>query len=187
VSFDDQSDDELVRRACAQPEAIGALYERHAPAVFRYLARRVGPPAAEGLLGDVFVAAVAGRCRVEPHASGSALPWLYGIAGNVVRGHVRRSRPRATAHADADVVSGVDWDAIDARVDAAGRRAELRVALAALGDVDRELLLLVAWEGLSPSEAGRVLGLTPLAARSRLHRARTRAQAALDVTTSAAL
>ncbi|HXO07260.1 MAG TPA: sigma factor-like helix-turn-helix DNA-binding protein [Solirubrobacteraceae bacterium] len=51
---------------------------------------------------------------------------------------------------------------------------EIRRALDALSANDRELLLLVAWDGLSPAQAGSVLGLTPAAARSRLHRARRR-------------
>lgn len=45
---------------------------------------------------------------------------------------------------------------------------------------DRELLLLVTWEELSPSEAARVLGISALAARSRLHRARRRLRQALE-------
>jgi RNA polymerase sigma factor (sigma-70 family) len=169
-------DTELLAQARTRPEALGEVYSRHAPAVFRYLARRAGPAVAEDLLGEVFVAAVEARSRVEPHASGSALPWLYGIAGNVVRAHLRRSHSPAPPH---DVPT-VDWDAVDARVDAVSRRAELRVALSALTDAERELLLLVAWEGLSPAEAATALGLTAVAARSRLHRARNHAQAALD-------
>jgi RNA polymerase sigma factor (sigma-70 family) len=174
----DETDPQLLARARTHPEAIGALYERHAPAVFRFLARRVGHAGAEDLLGEVFVAALAGRLRVVPHESGSALPWLYGIAGNVVRSHLRsRPQPGAGAHDP-----GVDWDAVDDRLDAASRRRELRAALGALTPAERDLLLLVAWEGLSPAEAAAALGLTPTAARSRLHRARHRAQVALDST-----
>lgn len=173
---DERPDDELLAIAVTRPDVLGLIYERHAQQVFRYLARRVGAPAAEDLLGEVFEAAVAARFRVRPHESGSALPWLYGIAANVVRSHLRRTRG-ATALAD---TPSFDWDAVDARVDATSRRDELRAALAALGDTERELLLLVAWDGLSPSEAGQLLGLSAVAARSRLHRARTRAQAALD-------
>jgi RNA polymerase sigma factor (sigma-70 family) len=183
VATDDLSDTDLLSQARSRPELVGILYERHAPAVYRHLARRVGAQAAEDLLAEVFVAAVAGRLRVQPHDSGSALPWLYGIAGNVVRSHLRRSG-RTVPPGDAVVV---DWDAVDARIDAGARRQQLRIALAALTDVERELLLLVAWEGLSPVEAGQVVGVTPVAARSRLHRARTRAQAALDSMSSADL
>jgi RNA polymerase sigma-70 factor (ECF subfamily) len=183
VSTADLADHELLVLARTRPEVLGVVYERHAPAVFRYLARRTGTPAAEDLLGEVFVAAVAARLRVQPHASGSALPWLYGIAGNVVRAHLRRKAP----HGLADHEPAVDWDAVDARLDAGARRHELRVALQALTSSERELLLLVAWDGLTPAEAGQVLGLTPVAARSRLHRARTRAQAALDELSGAQL
>lgn len=176
-------DADLLRRARTRPELLGVIYERHAGAVFRYLARRVGPAAAEDLLGEVFAAAVSARLRVRSHDSGSALPWLYGIAGNVVRAHRRRAPDRLPA-ADATTV---DWDAVDARVDASARRAQLRTALASLTEAERELLLLVAWDGLTPAEAGAALGLTPVAARSRLHRARTRAQAALDQLSDAPL
>lgn len=173
---DHRSDAEVLAAAKTRPEVLGVLYERHAPAVLRFLVRRVGTAAAEDLLGDVFTAAVAGRLRVQPHESGSALPWLYGIAANTVREHLRK-RPGVSLY-DGD--SAVDWDAVDARLDADAQRDGLRLALESLTPADRELLLLVAWEGLSPAEAGFVLGLSPVAARSRLHRARTRAQAALD-------
>jgi RNA polymerase sigma-70 factor (ECF subfamily) len=182
VRAEDLPDDELLALARTRPDVLGVVYGRHAPAVYRFLARRTGRDAAEDLLGEVFVAAVAARVRVQPHASGSALPWLYGIATNVVRQHLRRSAPHALADHDA-----VDWDAVDDRLDAAARRQELRAALRALSPGERELLLLVAWEGLTPTEAAQVLGLTPVAARSRLHRARSRAQAALDALSGAQL
>lgn len=171
---EEQSDTELLVLSRTRP--LGVVYERHAPAVYRYLARRIGPSVAEDLLGEVFAAAVAARLRVLPHPSGSALPWLYGIAANVLRSHLRGAPSRALL--DDSLV--VDWDAVDGRLDARARRHELRMALTSLTEAERELLLLVAWEGLTPTEAAAVLGLSPVAARSRLHRARTRAQSALD-------
>ncbi len=173
---EDLSDADVLALSRARPELLGVVYQRHATAVYRHLARRVGSTAAEDLLGEVFAVAVAARLRVRPHHSGSALPWLYGIAANLVRSYLRRSSAQGVS-ADLAVV---DWDAVDARVDAQARRRELRTALAALTDAERELLLLVAWDGLTPAEAAEALGLTPEAARSRLHRARARAQAALD-------
>jgi RNA polymerase sigma-70 factor (ECF subfamily) len=183
VSLEALSDTDLLVLSRTRPDVLGHVYQRHAAAVFRYLARRVGPSAAEHLLGDVFAAVVDARLRVQPHESGSALPWLYGIAGNVARSHLRRSIPRVVL----DNPGVVDWDAVDARLDAGARRQQLRVALAVLTDAESELLLLVAWEGLSPTEAAAALGLSPVAARSRLHRARFRAQAALDAMTGAEL
>jgi DNA-directed RNA polymerase specialized sigma24 family protein len=90
VTGHQQPDGEILASLPGQPELMGVLYERHAPAVFRYLARRAGPAAAEDLLSEVFIAALDGRARVVPHDSGSALPWLYGIAMNVLRRHFRQ-------------------------------------------------------------------------------------------------
>ncbi|MCC2316056.1 RNA polymerase sigma factor [Cellulomonas xiejunii] len=145
------TDDELLARSVLRPQVLGALYERHAPAVFRFLARRVGAAAAEELVGDVFVAALESRVRYRPHQSGSALPWLYGIGANVARAHLRRHRPDVTV--DANV--GVDWTAVDDRLDAQAARDQLRHALATLTPPERETFLLVAWEGLTPTEAAR--------------------------------
>jgi RNA polymerase sigma-70 factor (ECF subfamily) len=68
----------------------------------------------------------------------------------------------------------VDWDEVDARIDAQAHHDRLRAALSAMSASERELLLLVAWEGLSTAEAARVIGIAPSAARKRLQRARER-------------
>ncbi|MFI2754949.1 RNA polymerase sigma factor [Cellulomonas sp. P22] len=170
------SDDEVLFRLPLHPDGMGLLFQRHAGAVYQFLARRVGTQVAEDLLAEVFVAAVAARVRVRPHESGSALPWLYGIARNVAATHLRR-RPRPDGWPPDD---DIDWAAVDERVDAAGRRNELRQVLAELTSDERDVLLLVAWDGLSPSESAAVLGITAEAARARLSRARRRAQSVLD-------
>ena len=158
-----------------RPELMGVLYERHAQAVFRYLARRAGSAAAEDLLSEVFSAALSASSRVVGHDSGSALPWLYGIALNVLRKHFRRQQPAGGLTRDL----GMDWDAVDERLDARAERGRLRATLQGLSDSDRELLLLTAWENLSNAEAAAALGISEVAARSRLHRARKRAVSAL--------
>jgi RNA polymerase sigma-70 factor (ECF subfamily) len=76
----------------------------------------------------------------------------------------------------------MDWDAVEARLDAQARRGELRAALSVLSTAERDLLLLVAWEELTPAEAARAVGISQVAARSRLHRARMRAARALQST-----
>jgi RNA polymerase sigma factor (sigma-70 family) len=175
MNDDDGSDAAVLARLRGQPELVGVLYERHAPAVFRFLVRRTGPAAAEDLLSEVFIAALGARTRLVAHQSGSALPWLYGIASNVVRHHLRRAAPPGHALAD----PGVDWDAVAARLDAQAQRSQLVAALRALTPVERDLLLLVAWEGLTPAQAAEALGISKVAARSRLHRARQHAARAL--------
>lgn len=176
MTGDSRSDSELLAALSRQPELMGVLYERHALAVFRYLARRAGPPAAEDLLSEVFVGALSSSKRVVAHDSGSALPWLYGIALNVLRRYFRQQQTTETAHRDL----GMDWDAVDERLDAWAERGRLQAALEGLSASDRELLLLVAWEGLSHAEAATALGISQVAARSRLHRARMRAIKALS-------
>jgi RNA polymerase sigma factor (sigma-70 family) len=176
VTDDERSDAEILLALRTQPDLVGVLYERHAAAVFRFVARRAGAPVAEDLLSDVFVSALAARKRVFPHTSGSALPWLYGIASNVVRRHLRRTHLPWRSLRDA----GMDWDAVDARIDAEAQRAQLRVALNALSRAERDVLLLVGWDGLTTAEASEALGISPVAARSRLHRARQRVHRALN-------
>jgi RNA polymerase sigma-70 factor (ECF subfamily) len=176
MATDVPSDFDLVSTAADSPGRIGILFDRHAMAVHRYLSRRVGRSHADDLLADVFVVALDARARVVPHQSGSALPWLYGVAKNVVRAHLRRGQPLNVTEG----ATTVDWDAIDERLDATAQGDRLRAVLAALSGDDCELLLLIAWERLTPAEAAEALGLTPVAARSRLHRARRRAQATLD-------
>ena len=181
MTGDQWSDSELLASLPRQPELMGVLYERHALAVFRYLARRAGPTAAEDLLSEVFIAALNARKRVVAHGSGSALPWLYGIAINVLHRYFRRSQPTWAQTPE----QGMDWDAVDARLDAEAQRRRLRAALGTLSEADRELLLLVAWEGLTSTEAAAALGISKVAARSRLHRARHRALAALSASAGA--
>lgn len=173
----ESTDDELLARSLLRPQMLGLLYERHAASVFRFIARRAGAAAAEDLVGDVFVAALEARVRYRPHESGSALPWLYGISGNVVRAHLRKQRPSAVVDTDL----GVDWHAVDDRLDARATRDQLRRALASLSPAEREAFLLVAWEGLSASEAAQALGVTPTVVRTRLTRARQRARTVLNV------
>ena len=154
------SDAEILRRAALDPAAFGEIFDRHAVAVHRFLARRVDPRLADDLLSEVFLRALEARARVRPHESGSALPWLYGIARNVVRGQLR-SRDRPLGGDDHDQV---DWQAVDDRLDAGALTRDLRRALATLTGVEREILLLVSWEQLSIGEAATVLEISNTAA-----------------------
>lgn len=169
------TDAELLAQCRADSEAFGALYDRHANAVHGYLARRAGTRHVEDLLSEVFLRALESRRRVRPHDSGSALPWLYGIARNVL---LKNRVPTLRVLSD-DTVDAFDWGRVDERLDAAAISDVLRVALNGLSATEREVLLLVSWEQLSVAEAANVLGIRPGAARTRLHRARAHAAAVL--------
>lgn len=168
------SDASLMRLA-----ALGSAGEfpdlllRHGQAIHAYLARRGGRDVADDLLSEVFLRAYAGREHYDERWP-DARPWLYGIARNVLREQRRRAgQVRLGADQVSYLTTSEDpWPAVDARLDATARMSELRRALATLPAGDREVLLLVTWEGLSPAEVAAVLGIPAGTARSRLHRAR---------------
>ena len=156
----------MERSLHGQPDSFVEIVRRHETAVHAYLARRTGREAADDLLAEVWLRAYSSRTTYDTHQF-TALPWLYGIARNVLRMHWRK-RPDGAPRAES-----VDpWDDVVERMDSAATARSLIPALRALPGPEREILLLVAWEQLTPSEAADVLGIPPGTARSRLHRAR---------------
>jgi RNA polymerase sigma factor (sigma-70 family) len=142
------------------------LYAGNFEAVLAYAIRRVAQPAdAADVVAETFL--VAWRRHREMPAGDEARLWLYGVARRVLanhhRGDVRRERLRQRL-----------TSAVDSHPEASLEGSEVRQALAQLGGIDREMLTLTVWEGLSPSEAAAVLAISPAAARTRLSRARSR-------------
>jgi RNA polymerase sigma factor (sigma-70 family) len=164
------TDGTLIERSVrGRADAFVEVVRRHEVAVHGFLARRAGQDAAGDLLGEVWLRAFAARGGYDP-ARDDALPWLYGIARNVLREHWRAGSRTGFGPA-ADVVD--PWDEVIARLDSAAWAGSLTAAIRALPAGEREVLLLVAWEQLTPAEAADVLGIPAGTARSRLHRART--------------
>lgn len=177
----------VIASSWREPERFAALFDRHAPHIYRYLARRAGGQVADDLLAETFLAAFARRDRYDlGHAD--ARPWLYGIATNLVGQHrrdeARRYRIRQAAVPEAAVPGHAERVAAD--VTAQAMRALLGAALAALPPGDRDVLLLIAWEQLTYQEVSRALGIPVGTVRSRLHRARTKLREALAGTGAAA-
>ncbi|MFD8007194.1 RNA polymerase sigma factor [Streptomyces mirabilis] len=166
--------DALLTCAVGDPAAFTPLVEEFSPALHGYFARRA-PGAADDLLAEAWLQAFAARDTFDA-SRGSARGWLFGVARNVLAGHLRRA---GRAIATADPVEVDPWQAVDQRLDAAALAPELRRALADLPAEERELLLLVSWEELTPTEAAAVVGIPAGTARSRLHRARGRLRAHL--------
>jgi len=153
------------------------IYEECYPRVLAYTTSLVGRQVGEDITSETF--AVAWR-RVRD-ISQPPLPWLLGVARNLVRELRRRdSRQYALAAAEAQrISSGARTDVGDVAADVTDREAALQ-ALASLSDADRELLTLIAWHGLSTKQAARVLGCTTATLTVRLHRARRRLEKALE-------
>jgi RNA polymerase sigma factor (sigma-70 family) len=150
------------------------LFDRHFATIHRYLERRVGPDAADDLSGEVFRIAFEQRSRFRPLYE-SALPWLYGLATNLVlkhwRGETRHLRAVARLHGEWRE-DGAGLDGADSRIAAQGLRPQLLEALASLPQGDRDVVVLIAWEDFSYQEVATALDIPLGTVRSRLNRAR---------------
>lgn len=179
------------------------LYAKHAPVVKAYVLRRADPSTADDVVAEVFVVC----WRRFEEIPIDPLPWLLGVARRVLSTQRRGERRRVALHdrlaqTAGHSVAGVPGElAAEAPGGLAGEESGgltdripqsgdgvlagiadpvLAAALARLSEGDRELLLLIAWECLSPAEAASVLGVKPATARVRLLRARRRLTQALS-------
>ncbi|WP_030450929.1 RNA polymerase sigma factor [Herbidospora cretacea] len=181
-------DAEVIGRARSDPAAFSVLFDRHAPALHRYVLRRLGDSLADDVVAETFLTAFRRLGRYDT-AHRDARPWLYGIAANLIGRH-RRTEVRAylaLARTGVDEVAESYADRVEARVSASALHRELAEALAVLSPEDREVLLMVAWADLSYEEVARALGIPVGTVRSRLHRARRKTRAALGGTDPSAV
>jgi RNA polymerase sigma factor (sigma-70 family) len=160
-----------VERINGEGERFDALFRANSRAVLGYALRRTARPEdAADVLSETMLTAWR-RLGSAPGDGGERF-WLIGIArrvlANQTRSAVRRTRlgeRLRTEVADACEEDFADW---------VQTRSVVTEALRRLAPKDREIVLLTTWDGLTPSEAARVLELRPAAARTRLHRARAR-------------
>ncbi len=168
-----QDDADVIAQSLQAPDAFAALYDRHAPAIYRFAARRLGEQAADDVVAETFLAAFHRRDRYMPGCA-DARPWLYGIASRVIGKH-RRAEVRlwrAVSHSATHAVTDDETGAIDDRMDARSTQPALADAIARLSARDRDVLLLVAWAELSYDEVASALEIPVGTVRSRLSRAR---------------
>jgi RNA polymerase sigma factor (sigma-70 family) len=174
------TDAEIIRLSGREPERFAAIFDRYYAEVYGYVERRLGPSLADDVAAETFLIAFDRRDRYDT-AHSVARPWLYGIASNLIaRRHRAETRHyRALTRVGPPGVVDGPADRIVGRVDAQSNRGRLATALAGISQGDRDVLLLVAWAGLTGEEAARALGIPSGTARSRLHRARKKVRAAL--------
>jgi RNA polymerase sigma factor (sigma-70 family) len=174
------ADADIIGASLTDPERFAALFDRHAPVIYRYLARRAGSRLADDLTAETFLAAFRRRDHYDC-ARRDARPWLYGLATRVLAQHrrdeARQLRIRLAAIPEPHEPGHDDRVAGD--VTAAAMRDALAAGLAGLPAADRDVLLLIAWEQLSYDEVARALDIPVGTVRSRLSRARMRLRSAL--------
>lgn len=175
------SDAELIAESIHDPGRFGEVFDRHAQSIFRFLGRRIGADGADDVLGDVFLAAFEQRSRYDQHRT-SALPWLYGIASNLMRKHLRRQASELRMQERFANLEPVDdpTDGVATSLDARSRLATTAKFLDELPADERDALLLFAWEELSYDEIAEALGVPVGTVRSRLNRGRQRLRAAME-------
>jgi RNA polymerase sigma-70 factor (ECF subfamily) len=169
----------LIARSRQVPECFAALFDRHAPALYRYIARRLGRDACDDLVAETFAVAFRRRGSYDA-AHADARPWLYGIATNLISRHRRDEvrHLRAIARLQVNPAPEPVEDAVAGRVTAQALRGVLVSALAQVPASQRDALLLSA-SGLSHDEIAQALGIRPGTVGSRLYRGRRALQQAL--------
>lgn len=146
-----------------------SLYEAVYPDVLRFAQRRAGPGDAEDVAADTFLV-VWRRLDALPGPADDARAWIFGIARNILLNQERgaqRRRALGVRLADATTTPHADADA-----DLVASRVDLARAWYLLSEVHQEALSLAIFEGLKAPHAAVVLGITPVAFRLRLSRAR---------------
>jgi RNA polymerase sigma-70 factor (ECF subfamily) len=161
------SDAELMRAGTA--DAFEEVYDRHAAQVLAWSRARVGEHAAD-LTAEVFARAWLGRSRFRRESDVSALPWLLGIARNVLRESLRKRRIEDAARRRLGMPTLLARDAFDAIDDRRSLSESERQALASLPERDRQLLQLRVIEERPYRDIAIRLDSTPQAVRHRVSR-----------------
>jgi RNA polymerase sigma factor (sigma-70 family) len=175
-SLSTASDAELLAMTGSQPEAFGELFARHAQSVYAFCARRTGDlDHAEDLTSVVFLEAFRRRRKLKL-SNTSALPWLLGVANNVVRNSdrsIRRYRSALGRIPDPPVHASAEDEAIE-RFGTQEALSRAREAISVLTCAEQDVVLLVLWSELSYADAATALGVPIGTVRSRLASARAK-------------
>jgi RNA polymerase sigma factor (sigma-70 family) len=178
---DGSSDSAAIAGSLDRPEGFATIFDRHYLAVHRYLARRARAQA-DDLASMTFVVAFERRGSFRPNST-SALPWLFGIATNLMHERHRVERRERGALS----LLGSELDAAEGSWRVAGdddHTDQLTRALATLDSAQLDVLLLYAWEELSYEEIAEALSVPLGTVRSRLARARAHLRSRLEPTST---
>lgn len=168
------SDAQLIRRAREDPDALAELYLRYQAPLYAGFRSRLPESAASELTAELFAQVALSLKRFRDEAGGSAAPWLYGIAKNLLRRYYERGRvdEAARRHLGMPIRSyELDFERIEERLVAGELRHELETALESLPQQQRDALQLRVVEELPYERVAVQLGCSETAARLRVMRA----------------
>ncbi len=176
-----RTDAEIITYSYDDPRSFGEIFDRHVGVIHAFVVRRIGPEGAEDVTSEVFCTAFRKRHRYDSTRP-DARPWLYGIAGNLVRRKIRSEGRRLLAYQRVLGDRALHPDEIadiDNRLEAEQMMHIFQAALARLGEKERSALLLHCWEELTYQEVALALGVPIGTVRSRISRARHRLRSEL--------
>ena len=175
----ERGDAELMR-ASDDPAAFAELYRRHVEAVYGWFRQRL-PWAASDLTAETFAQAWLSRRRFRDERGGTALPWLLGIARNLLRQSARQERIATVARQrlglPTDLAIEDGYDGVDAHVSPS---AALLTAVDELPDHERRAVELRVVEQRTYPEVAEILSIRPTAARLRVSRGLRRLRSSLS-------
>ncbi len=161
-----ESDAQLILRARSDPEALAELYLRYRAPLYAWFRARVPESPASELTAELFAQAALGLRRFRDQAGGSAAPWLYGIARNLLRRHYQRGRVEDAARCKL----GMPISSYDLNVESVELRHNLAAALGELPEGQRNAVGLRVVAELPYEEVAAELGISETAARLRVMR-----------------
>lgn len=173
ASFDQESDPQLIRQSLVDKSAFAQIFERHYPAVHRFLVAHWGSEVGADLASETFLIAFDQRARYDT-SRGSARPWLFGIALNLSRMEARRRRRESGA-----VMRGTERDEFEDFVDSLVRRvdAQRHAKIVGLSEVLKQLrpedltvLTMSALGEMTHTQIAETLNVPLGTVKSRLHR-----------------
>jgi len=177
------TDKDLLSQLSTDPAAFETFYWRHLDRVIGFTARRVRQPAdVADVVAATFLAVLTAARSYDP-GRGEPTAWLLGITARLIARENRRRYRENAATAKIighRLIDASDIERLEERIDAARSGQQAIEALSQLKPKAREVLLLVSADGLSPTEAARVLGISAAACRMRLSSARRALSKAID-------
>ncbi len=166
------TDAQIIERSIEEPALFEEIFDRHYEIIRAYAQRRLGIDDGEEIAASTFEQAFAQRARFDGGTYTSARAWLFGIANNLVRGHLRRATVERRHPPLSISLSAPETEPNLDAIDAQRQRPDIQAALSELSDEHRETFLLVVLGELSYADVATIMGVPVGTVRSRVNRAR---------------